>query len=109
MNFYNHISPQHLLADRLESLSRSHPEWSRRYDDAEFNASNKDELMNLLASAPNDLAAGIVYGKMAVIESFAAKVSVAISAVKMRFSTPKFQPSCSSHRPPANSAWGGLS
>lgn len=47
---------------KFEELQKNHLEWFESYEDAVPNNAPRQEVVELLASAPNDFAAGLMYG-----------------------------------------------
>jgi hypothetical protein len=104
------LKTQSLVAVHTADLSKSHPEWFDQYETADFTAGITDELVDLLESAPNGFAAGLIYGKLSAIQS----VSALTTMVKPAFRSPVFQtllsplPAirvASSHRPHARTSY----
>lgn len=60
---------QREFAARFEQLEQSHPQWAALYETADFSSASSEDVLELLASAPNDFAAGLMYGKVSVLRS----------------------------------------
>lgn len=49
----------------MQSLAGSHPDWWASYEDAQVDVGcERQVLMDLLSSAPTDLAKGVVFGRI---------------------------------------------
>lgn len=62
-------SPHIHVATHFAELKASHPEWMMKYDETEFGFASFDDLTHLLSTAPSAFAAGLMYGKMAIMRS----------------------------------------
>lgn len=54
------------MTSEMQVIQRLHPEWHQKYEDTPAETSSAIELMNLLESAPNSFAKGLVSGALQV-------------------------------------------
>ena len=73
-------NPSSLVAQRISDLSDSHPEWMDQYEYADFTAGVTEELITLLESAPNGFAAGLIYGKLTIMQETAGLTQLRITS-----------------------------
>ncbi len=55
-------SPWALVANRFSDLSVNHPEWAFRFENSDPVDPDHELLLELLETAPNEFAAGLVLG-----------------------------------------------
>lgn len=48
---------------RMKELQQSHPDWYELFDDTLPDTAPREEVVELMLSAPNDFAMGLMYGK----------------------------------------------
>jgi hypothetical protein len=60
---------QQMIAEQFRQLELSHPQWADLYETADFSSPSNPDVMELLSTAPNGFAAGLIYGKISVLRS----------------------------------------
>lgn len=48
---------------KMQDLQRGHPDWYELFDDTLPDSAPRQEVVELMMSAPNDFAMGLMYGK----------------------------------------------
>ena len=64
-------TPHDLVATLFAQLQEDHPDWIEMYDQTDFSHTCREEVDDLLRSAPNGFAAGLVYGKLTILQELA--------------------------------------
>lgn len=57
---------------KVTELQMAHPDWSDLYEDTVPDSALREEVVELLHSAPNDFAKGLMYGKYLMRQELAA-------------------------------------
>lgn len=73
-------NPNSFVAKRISDLGKSHPEWMDLYETADFSAGVTEELISLLDTAPNGFSAGLIYGKLTVMQETAGLASLRVTS-----------------------------
>lgn len=64
-------TPFHLVATLFAQLQEDHPDWVEMYYQTDFSHTCYEDVDDLLRTAPNGFAAGLVYGKLTILQGLA--------------------------------------